>query len=76
MSLRMLPSVIWLIGQLQVHGLTAAMLNTFVHACQRQDTGRCIFHVCQGKIVGFELPIGRQESEEQQAEDNSFLTNL
>jgi hypothetical protein len=72
----MLPSVIRLIGQLQAQGLTAAMLNTFVQACYRQDTGRCIFHVCQGRIVGFELPIGRQDFEEQQADDNSCLTNL
>jgi hypothetical protein len=57
-----LSSVIRTIGQLQQHGLTAAMLLTLLQACQRKETGRCILHIGQGKIVGFELPLASQEA--------------
>jgi hypothetical protein len=57
-----LPSITRVIGQLQQHGLTYAMLATMLRACQRKDTGRCIFHVGQGKIVGFEVPLASQEA--------------
>jgi hypothetical protein len=50
-------SVLRVIAQLQHYGLTYAMLATMLQACQRKETGRCIFHVGQGKIVGFELPV-------------------
>jgi hypothetical protein len=59
-----LSSVIRVIGQLQQHGLTAAMLLTLLQACQRKETGRCILHIGQGKIVGFELPLASQEEPE------------
>jgi hypothetical protein len=64
-------SVLRVIAQLQHYGLTYAMLATMLQACQRKETGRCIFHVGQGKIVGFELPLVRHEV----PEDTLSLTN-
>jgi hypothetical protein len=53
MRLRTL-SVLGLFGVLQRHGLSEAMLRTWVEACERQHTGQVTVQLTQGRMRSLE----------------------
>ena len=48
------PSCLALLGVLQAHGLTYALLERLATYCQQAKTGSFIFHTHEGQIMAYE----------------------